>query len=106
MERFLSGKLLFSDMGRVLMSIVRIPAESRHVCGASNEKTNTARYGNGGIRAIIPMRVIDFFWRWRNTGWVARPSCEYQSVKIRVADGATTFIQDSSRPADFGIGRR
>jgi hypothetical protein len=43
-----AGKLLLSDMGRVLMSIVEDSAETHDAfCGASNPVTNAARYGTG-----------------------------------------------------------
>jgi uncharacterized protein len=43
-----AGKLLLSDMGRVLMSITA-DTSGRHdtFCGASNENTNARRYGRG-----------------------------------------------------------
>lgn len=44
-----AGKLLLSDMGRVLMSILADSAEAHDVfCGASNEQTNARKYGDGG----------------------------------------------------------
>jgi len=42
------GKLLLSDMGRVLMSILEDDAGTHDTfCGTSNAATNTARYGDG-----------------------------------------------------------
>lgn len=42
------GKLLLSDMGRVLMSFLEDEAGTHDTfCGASNPATNAARYGNG-----------------------------------------------------------
>ncbi|MBO9576614.1 MAG: urea carboxylase-associated family protein [Sphingobium sp.] len=42
------GKLLLSDMGRVLMSILEDGAGTHDsFCGASNPATNAAKYGNG-----------------------------------------------------------
>jgi uncharacterized protein len=42
------GRLLLSDMGRVLMSVLEDTAASHDAfCGASNERTNAARYGDG-----------------------------------------------------------
>lgn len=42
------GKLLLSDMGRVLMSIVEDSAGLHDTfCGASNSASNAAKYGNG-----------------------------------------------------------
>ncbi len=43
-----SGRLLLSDMGRVLMSIEADEAQSHDTfCGASNELSNARKYGNG-----------------------------------------------------------
>ena len=43
-----AGLLLLSDMGRVLMSLLEDSAEAHDAfCGASNERTNEKRYGNG-----------------------------------------------------------
>lgn len=43
-----AGKLLLSDMGRVLMSIIEDGAGTHDAfCGTSNAATNTAKYGNG-----------------------------------------------------------
>ncbi|HEX7821963.1 MAG TPA: urea amidolyase associated protein UAAP1 [Sphingobium sp.] len=43
-----TGKLLLSDMGRVLMSIVSDDANTHDaLCGASNERSNMRRYGEG-----------------------------------------------------------
>ncbi len=43
-----AGKLLLSDMGRVLLSILSDDASGHDVfCGASNEKINARKYGDG-----------------------------------------------------------
>ena len=43
-----AGRLLLSDMGKVLMSIVEDNAETHDAfCGASNEAANARRYGDG-----------------------------------------------------------
>jgi urea carboxylase-associated protein 2 len=43
-----AGKLLLSDMGRVLMSILTDDAGTHDAfCGTSNAATNTAKYGDG-----------------------------------------------------------
>lgn len=50
-----AGKLLLSDMGRVLMSIVDDDAETHDAfCGTSNAATNAARYGNGANSGPYP----------------------------------------------------
>jgi uncharacterized protein len=42
-----AGRLLLSDMGRVLMSVLEDTAASHDAfCGASNERTNLQRYGS------------------------------------------------------------
>ena len=42
------GRLLLSDMGRVLMSVLCDEAQTHDTfCGPTNERTNTVRYGNG-----------------------------------------------------------
>lgn len=49
------GKLLLSDMGRVLMSIVEDSAGTHDCfCGASNAATNAARYGEGRNSGACP----------------------------------------------------
>ncbi|MEO8373716.1 MAG: urea amidolyase associated protein UAAP1 [Sphingomonas bacterium] len=49
------GKLLLSDMGRVLMSILQDDAGTHDsFCGTSNAATNAAKYGNGGNSGPCP----------------------------------------------------
>ena len=49
------GSLLLSDMGRVLASVLEDTAGTHDVfCGASNERTNERRYGNGGNWSQYP----------------------------------------------------
>lgn len=42
-----AGRVLLSDMGRPLMSILEADVEPDPFCGASNERSNTAKYGQG-----------------------------------------------------------
>lgn len=50
-----AGKLLLSDMGRVLMSILSDDAGTHDAfCGTSNAATNAARYGNGANSGPTP----------------------------------------------------
>lgn len=50
-----AGKLLLSDMGRVLMSITSDDAETHDAfCGTSNAATNEARYGEGRNSGAFP----------------------------------------------------
>lgn len=49
------GKLLLSDMGRVLMSIVADDASTHDAfCGTSNAATNAAKYGTGSNSGPCP----------------------------------------------------
>jgi urea carboxylase-associated protein 2 len=50
-----AGKLLLSDMGRVLMSIVEDEAGTHDAfCGTSNAATNQAKYGEGRNSGAFP----------------------------------------------------
>ncbi len=50
-----AGKLLLSDMGRVLMSIVEDEAGTHDAfCGTSNAATNKAKYGEGRNSGAFP----------------------------------------------------
>lgn len=50
-----AGKLLLSDMGRVLMSFLEDDAATHDCfCGTSNAATNTARYGSGANSGPYP----------------------------------------------------
>lgn len=50
-----AGKLLLSDMGRVLMSIIADDAETHDAfCGTSNAATNAAKYGEGSNSGPFP----------------------------------------------------
>lgn len=50
-----AGKLLLSDMGRVLMSLLEDDAETHDAfCGTSNAATNAAKYGNGANSGPYP----------------------------------------------------
>lgn len=50
-----AGKLLLSDMGRVLMSLIEDDAQTHDAfCGTSNEATNTAKYGDGRNSGAFP----------------------------------------------------
>jgi uncharacterized protein len=50
-----AGKLLLSDMGRVLMSVMVDEARTHDTfCGPSNERTNTRAYGSGANWGRFP----------------------------------------------------
>jgi urea carboxylase-associated protein 2 len=50
-----AGSLLLSDMGRALMTVIG-DTSGRHdaFCGCSNERTNAAKYGAGGVHGRAP----------------------------------------------------
>jgi urea carboxylase-associated protein 2 len=50
-----AGRLLLSDMGRVLMSLLEDEAQTHDAfCGASNEASNARRYGDGANYGTHP----------------------------------------------------
>ena len=50
-----AGKLLLSDMGRVMMSILQDEAGTHDAfCGTSNAATNSAKYGEGNNSSAFP----------------------------------------------------
>jgi urea carboxylase-associated protein 2 len=50
-----AGKLLLSDMGRVLMSLIEDSAQTHDAfCGTSNAATNEAKYGEGRNSGAYP----------------------------------------------------
>lgn len=87
------GKLLLSDMGRVLMSILADGAEGHDVfCGASNEKTNARKYGEGANSGPCPNARDRFLLAAAKWGLGKRDvhPCVNFFKPVRVAeDGAT-----------------
>ena len=50
-----AARLLLSDMGRVMMSVVEDSAGTHDIiCGASNESANARRYGDGANHGVHP----------------------------------------------------
>lgn len=99
-----AGKLLLSDMGRVLMSISADSAETHDVfCGASNEKTNARKYGEGGNAGPYPNARDRFLLAATKNGLDRRDvhPCVNFFKPVRIAaDGATLFD-----PGPFAPGR-
>lgn len=98
------GKLLLSDMGRVLMSITQDTCGHHDTfCGASNEKSNTTKYNHGENHGPHPNARDRFalalakFGLARND--IAANVNFFKSVKIE-ADGRLTFDEKSSKPGD------
>jgi urea carboxylase-associated protein 2 len=90
-----AGKFLLSDMGRVLISILSDSAESHDVfCGASNEKTNARKYGNGSNAGPHPNTRDRFLLAAAKWGLDRRDvhPCVNFFKPVRIAeDGATQF---------------
>lgn len=89
-----AGKLLLSDMGRVMMSIVEDRAETHDAfCGASNEASNARLYGDGKNYGAHPNARDRFMLAVAKHG-LGRKDVHpcinwFKCVRIE-ADGATT----------------
>jgi urea carboxylase-associated protein 2 len=98
------GKLLLSDMGRVLMSITKDTCGKHDTfCGASNEKTNTAKYGAGANYSPCPNARDRFAIALHKHGLGRKdiaPSVNFfKGVEID-DNGNTFFNEKSSKPGD------
>jgi len=98
------GKLLLSDMGRVLMSIMDDTCGQHDTfCGASNVKTNAAKYGDGTNSGPHPNARDRFLLALARYGLGRRdvmPNINlFKQVRIET-DGSTTFMEHSSKPND------
>lgn len=99
------GKLLLSDMGRVLMSIVEDTCGMHDtICGASNEKSNARKYGSGTNYSPYPNARDRFLIALQKFGLGKKdipPSINlFKTVKVE-SDGALTFNAVSSKQGDF-----
>ncbi|MEI6235414.1 MAG: urea amidolyase associated protein UAAP1 [Planctomycetota bacterium] len=98
------GKLLLSDMGRVLMSIIDDTCEKHDTfCGASNEKTNARKYGIGTNYSPFPNARDRFLIALQKFGLgkkdIPTTINLFKAVKVE-SDGGLTFIEASSKPGD------
>jgi urea carboxylase-associated protein 2 len=99
-----AGKLLLSDMGRVLMSILADDAEGHDVfCGASNERTNAAKYGEGGNSGPFPNARDRFLLAAAKFGLDKRDvhPCVNFFKPVQIADDGATKLE----PGPFSPGR-
>jgi urea carboxylase-associated protein 2 len=99
------GKLLLSDMGRVLMSIVEDTCGKHDLfCGASNAKTNAAKYASGDNYGPHPNARDRFLLALAKHGLGRRdvmPNVNlFKGVRIE-NDGSCKFIEASSKVGDF-----
>lgn len=99
------GKLLLSDMGRVLMSIIDDTSQ-RHdtFCACSSAKSNTARYGTGDNYTAAPSARDRFLIALGKHGLGRKdiPPCInlFKGVHIE-DDGSTTWQGDATPPGRF-----
>ncbi len=97
-----AGKLLLSDMGRALASILEDGAETHDLfCGASSEASNAARYGDGANFGAHPNARDRFLLGVAKHGLGRRDvhPCVNLFKAVRIAaDGATVFEGGPFRP--------
>ena len=99
------GKLLLSDMGRVLETITA-DSSGRHdtFCGVSNEKSNARKYGRGENYGPYPNARDRFALALAKYG-LGRKDIPanvnfFKHVKVAV-DGALTFDRKPGTPGEF-----
>jgi uncharacterized protein len=99
------GKLILSDMGRVLMSIVEDTCGNHDAfCGASNEKSNQKKYGRGENYGPYPNARDRFLLALLKYGMGKKdipPNINFfKSVRVE-ENGGLKFIQKSSKAGDY-----
>ncbi len=99
------GALLLSDMGRVLMSITQDTCGNHDTfCGASNEKTNARKCGQGENYSACPNARDRFLLALAKFGLTKKdiaPSINFfKGVKVE-EDGQLTFNETSSKAGDY-----
>lgn len=99
------GRLLLSDMGRVLMSIVADTCGNHDAfCGCSNERTNARKYGDGASHGPFPNARDRFMIALLKHGLTRRdvmPNLNlFKGVRIG-EDGGTRLVEPSSAPGQF-----
>ncbi|MDP9173812.1 MAG: urea carboxylase-associated family protein [Planctomycetota bacterium] len=99
------GNLLLSDMGRVLMSLVEDTCGKHDAfCGASNEKSNAAKYGQGDNYSAYPNAHDRFLLTLLKYGLGKKdiPANINLFKHARIEeDGGLTFVENASKPGDF-----
>ena len=99
------GKLLLSDMGRVLMAITA-DTSARHdtFCTCSSAKSNIAKYGSGDNHTAHPSARDRFLIALAKHGLGRKdipPSINlFKGIHIE-SDGATTLQGDAAKPGLF-----
>lgn len=99
------GRLLLSDMGRVLLSIVDDTSGVHDTfCGASTEKSNARKYGQGANHTPCPAARDRFLLALAKYG-LGRKDIPaninfFKGVKIDL-DGGINFIERKAAPGEF-----
>jgi urea carboxylase-associated protein 2 len=99
------GKLLLSDMGRVLMSITTDTAGGRHdtFCGASNERSNAKKYGQGANHTPCPNARDRFMLALLKYGLgrkdIAPNVNLFKTIRAQ-GDGSLKFIEMPGKPGE------
>jgi uncharacterized protein YcgI (DUF1989 family) len=84
------GRLVLSDMGKVMFSILEDTAATHDAfCGASNAASNARRYGTGATGGRTPMRASASSWRWPSSAWGGATSTR-ASTGSRASGSRTT----------------
>ena len=99
------GKLLLSDMGRVLMSITADTSGQHDTfCGCSNQKSNAKKYGDGQNYSQHPNARDRFLIALQRYGMGKKDIPAninfFKGVKIE-ADGSLTFNEQSGKPGEY-----
>jgi urea carboxylase-associated protein 2 len=96
-----AGKLLLSDMGRVLASIVEDTAGTHDAfCGASNEASNARRYGDGSNYGAHPNARDRFLLGAAKFGLARKDvhPCINWFKAVKIADDGATVIDVGPYP--------
>ncbi|MGN6625964.1 MAG: urea amidolyase associated protein UAAP1 [Tepidisphaeraceae bacterium] len=99
------GKLLLSDMGRPLMSIIKDTCGHHDTfCGASTQWSNQRRYGHGENYSPMPnardrllLALLKFGLGKKD---IPASINLFKSVRIQ-EDGSMQFVDHASKPGDF-----
>lgn len=99
------GKLLLSDMGRVMMSMLEDTCGNHDtLCGASNEKQNEKKYGIGANYSPFPNARDRFLIALTKHGLGKKdlaPTINFfKAVKVK-DDGSLEFVTNSSKPGEY-----
>lgn len=96
------GRLLLSDMGRVLASLVEDTSEGHDgFCGASNQASNTRKYGDGFNHGLHPNARDRFLLGVAKFGLGRKDihPCLNLFKPVRVGQGGETLLDVGPHPA-------